>query len=87
MEDEAIRSFREKLEKQYQWPSLYKFKFIVPKGKEDQIKALFPRHEVKEKSSSQGNYTSLTINIMAPSSDSVIDIYIQAHKVEGVIAL
>ena len=87
MEDDSISSFREKLEKEYQWPSLYKFKFIVPKGKENEIKEIFPRHEVIERPSSKGNYISLTVNIMAPSSDAVIDIYIQAHKVEGVIAL
>lgn len=87
MEDDSIRSFRDKLEKEYQWPSLYKFKFIVPSGKENEIKKIFPKHEVIEKLSSKGNYTSLTVNIMAPSSDAVIDIYIQAHQVDGVIAL
>lgn len=82
-----INSFKERLDNAHEWPSLYTFKFIVPTGKEDEILKIFPMHDVKQKSSSQGNYTSLTAKIMARSSDEVIRIYVEAHKVEGVIAL
>lgn len=87
MDQEWINSFREKLEQHYRWPSLYMFKFIVPKGKEDEIKKLFPLHTTNEKSSREGNYTSVTIQIMAPSSDAVIEIYQKAAAIEGLIAL
>ncbi len=87
MDKESIVSFKEKLDAEYEWPAMYMFKFIVPKGKEADIKEIFLAHEVSEKKSSKGNYISLTSEIMAESSDAVIDIYIKAHKVEGVIAL
>lgn len=79
--------FKEKLDKIHEWPSLYTFKFIVPSGKEGEILKIFPMHDVKQKTSAKGNYTSLTAKIMAPSSDEVVRVYLEAHKVEGVIAL
>ena len=87
MHEDSIKSFKEKLDNEYQWPSLYSFKFIVPKGQEEEMKVIFYQHEVKEKSSSKGNYISVTANVMAKSSDIIIDYYIKASKIEGVIAL
>ncbi|MCU0398249.1 MAG: DUF493 family protein [Cyclobacteriaceae bacterium] len=87
MDQTSIESFRAKLDQHYRWPSLYMFKFIVPKGKVEQVKKLFPLHTTREKSSSEGNYTSITIEIMAPSSDAVIEMYLKASSIEGLIAL
>mgnify|MGYP000860393041 CR=1 FL=1 len=87
MDKEWLESFREKLDQHYAWPSLYVFKFIVPKGKEDELKSFFPAHEVAERSSAQGNYTSLTIQMMCPSGESVIDVYQRVSGIEGIIAL
>lgn len=82
-----MTSFREKLDQHYAWPSLYMFKFIVPTGREDQVKKLFPLHTTSEKLSKNGNYTSITIQMMMPSSEAVIGIYQQASSIEGLIAL
>jgi len=82
-----INSFREKLDNNHAWPTLYMFKFIVPMGKEAEIEKLFPKNEVTTKQSSQGNYISVTAKLMMNSSQDVIDIYEQANKVQGVIAL
>lgn len=87
MNEEWLDSFREKLDQHYAWPSLYIFKFIVPQGKEQQVKELFPLHETTERASSQGKYTSVTVQMMIPSSDDVIDIYRKAAMIEGLIAL
>ncbi|UII33468.1 DUF493 domain-containing protein [Fulvivirga ulvae] len=87
MEDSSINSFKEKLDKEYDWPSLYTFKFIVPKGKADEVRNLFSNHNTKEKSSSNGNYISVTAEVMVQSSDKVIEYYLEANKVEGIIAL
>jgi uncharacterized protein len=87
MDEQWIQNFREKLDQNHSWPSLYIFKFIVPKGKEDEVKQLFPNHIAAEKPSSRGNYTSVTVQVMAPSSDAVIDIYIKASTIEGIVAL
>jgi uncharacterized protein len=87
MDKEWFKSFGEKLDQHYAWPSLYIFKFIVPKGKEEELKKLFPLHSTTEKQSKNGNYSSVTIQMMMPSSQAVIEIYHQAAAIEGLIAL
>lgn len=82
-----ISSFKEKLDAETAFPSLYMFKFIVPSGKEDEIAALLPNNEMTLKSSSKGNYVSATIQAMMPSSDAIIEIYRKASNIEGVISL
>ena len=85
--NESIESFREKLDKEYDWPALYTFKFIVPKERTPEVKKLFQNHDVIEKVSSNGNYVSITSKVMAQSSDYIIDVYLKANKVEGIISL
>jgi uncharacterized protein len=87
MDQDWVDNFRIKLEQHYSWPSLYMFKFIVPHGKEEELKKLFPNHTFTEKNSTQGRYTSLTMQIMASSSSSVIEVYQKAALVDGLIAL
>ena len=87
MNPEQIKSFKEKLEQTHAWPMLYLFKFIVPKGKEEEVRHLFIRHPPTEKSSQNGNFTSFTVQIMMHSSDAVIEVYQQAAAIEGIIAL
>ena len=87
MNNKSILGFRQKLDQQYNWPALYMFKFIVPRGKEKEIKKLFPKNDILEKLSNKGNYLSLTIKMMLNSSEEVIRIYNEADQVEGVIAL
>jgi uncharacterized protein len=85
--DDKTKSFKETLDKSYAWPVLYTFKFIVPTGKEAEVRNLFPRHTPTERLSQNGNYTSITVQMMMPSSDSVIEVYEFASKIEGIIAL
>jgi uncharacterized protein len=87
MDQQWLNGFREKLDQHHSWPSLYVFKFIVPSGKEEEVKKLFPLHTTTEKPSKQGNYISITIQMMMPSSDAVIDIYQKASHIEGIVAL
>ena len=87
MDQESINSFRDKLDKHYAWPSVYLFKFIVPTGKEDDVKKLFPLHNTSEKRSKNAKYISISVQMMMPSSDAVIDVYIRAAEIEGLIAL
>jgi putative lipoic acid-binding regulatory protein len=80
-------SLREKLDQHYSWPSLYTFKFIVPTDKVNEVKRLFTKHETTEKISEKGNYTSITIHMMMPGSDAVIEVYQAVSGIEGIIAL
>jgi hypothetical protein len=86
--DEAWeRQFREKLDKSHVWPSLYTFKFIVKAGREDDVRQLFPMHTNTSRSSKNGNYTSLTFQMMMPSSEAIVSVYRRAATLEGIIAL
>jgi len=87
MEANWTASLKEKLDQHYAWPALYTFKFIVPKGKENEVTSLFPNHVATEKTSKNGNYTSITLKMMMPSSESVIDVYVATYNIEGIIAL
>lgn len=87
MNQEWLTNFREKLNQHYAWPSLYIFKFIVPTGKENEVKNLFPLHTTTDRLSKEGKYTSITIQMMMPSSEAVIEIYEKAATIEGLIAL
>ena len=78
---------REKLDQHYDWPALYTFKFIVPKDKAQELKDLFPQHQSSEKLSKNGNYVSVTIEMMMPGGKEVIDVYKSVSVVEGVITL
>ncbi|NMM46792.1 DUF493 family protein [Marinigracilibium pacificum] len=82
-----IQKFKDQLDASYQWPALYKYKFIVPSDKIDEVKALFPKSEVVIKPSKKGNYASLTADIMSPSSDDIIKVYLKASEIEGIISL
>lgn len=87
MDQQWLDRFRDQLDRHHAWPSLYMFKFIVPHGKEDSLKELFPNHTVTQKASKHGKYSSLTVQMMLPSSEAVIAIYLAASKIEGIIAL
>jgi putative lipoic acid-binding regulatory protein len=87
MDKQWLDKFRDQLDRHHAWPTLYTFKFIVPSGKEEEVKALFPNHTSTEKPSKNGNYTSVTFKMMMPSSVAVIEIYMSAAQIEGIIAL
>lgn len=78
---------REKLDQHYSWPAVYIFKFIVPNDKVDDLKKLFPNHESTQKISKNGNYVSVTLQMMMPGSDAVIEVYQSVSVIEGVITL
>lgn len=87
MTEEWTLSFKEKLDAVYVWPALYMFKFIVPNERVDDVKTLFPNHVSSEKQSEKGKYTSITFNMMMPSSEAVVGVYLKVKHVEGIIAL
>jgi uncharacterized protein len=87
MDENWIEGFKEKLDQHYTWPALYTFKFIVAKEKAQEVINLFPLNETRQKSSSKGKYTSVTVEMMMPSSESIMQVYLEASRIEGIIAL
>jgi uncharacterized protein len=84
---DPFNSLRQKINEQYTWPSLYMFKFIVPHAQVEEVKGIFPKHEVQTKPSSKGTYVSVTATVMANSTEEIITIYQKAQTIEGVISL
>tara|TARA_A100000171_G_scaffold52946_1_gene74478 strand:+ start:2194 stop:2457 length:264 start_codon:yes stop_codon:yes gene_type:complete len=87
MQKFTSENFKEKLESTLNFPALYMFKFIVEEEKQNEVKKLFPGHDLKAKASSKGKYVSITAQVMMPSSDAIIEVYLEAAKIEGIIAL
>lgn len=82
-----LASLKEQLDSQTDFPTLYMFKFIVPIGRENEVAMLLPNNEAVLKKSTKGNYISVTIKAMMPSSESILSVYTQASKIEGIISL
>ena len=78
---------QKQLDESTTWPVLYMFKFIAPKDKIAELKTIFPKNEVVERESKDGNYLSLTCKILVNSSEEVIRVYKQASQIKGVISL
>jgi putative lipoic acid-binding regulatory protein len=73
-----------------EWPSVYLFKFIVPNDNEKMalVSALFDENaNISYHTSSKGNYVSVSVKEVMLSGDSVIEIYENAIKIEGIISL
>ena len=87
MTENPYAGLQQKLDEQYQWPTQYLFKFIVPESKREELEALFPRDEVSSRYSKNGNYVSLTAQVLVESSQAVIEVYRKAHAIEGTIGL
>ncbi len=85
----------EKLKKQlvegFSWPTVYMFKFIVPAQNKNlaQLESLFnsEESEISIRQSKTGKFISLTAKEMMLDADKVIDRYIAAESIEGIIAL
>lgn len=87
IKDDELQKFKSLLEDQYNWPTNYLFKFIVPYEKSQQVEALFPNTPIQKKGSQKGKYVSLSIDIKLDSADHVIAIYQQASQIPGLISL
>ncbi|NJN25682.1 MAG: DUF493 domain-containing protein [Cyclobacteriaceae bacterium] len=83
----SISTFKEKLDKEHQWPDQYMFKFVIPVAKSQELTDLFEGETLEKKHSKAGNYVSITMKKLMNSSDDVIAVYQQANKIEGLIML
>lgn len=89
MSEEIYAKLREQLELQ-EWPNVYLFKFIVPNDSERvaKVTALFnDSDDLRLKPSKTGKYMSIGAKELMLDVDSIIDKYLQAAKIEGLISL
>lgn len=90
LSEEAQAKLRERLDQVHEWPSVYMFKFICEPDQErlDRILALFPPEmEVLRRYSAGGKYVSLTIREVMMNADDVVERYVRASEITGVIVL
>tara|TARA_R110002050_G_scaffold2603_5_gene14843 strand:+ start:5012 stop:5329 length:318 start_codon:yes stop_codon:yes gene_type:complete len=93
MEDKKAKyeKLKEQLSQSTKWPSLYMFKFIVPAQNEKiaQVEGLFNTKEsqIQLRQSRNGNFVSITAKEMMMSPDKVIERYLEAEAIEGLISL
>lgn len=81
------KSFIEKLEGNHDFPDTYTFKFIVRPEHQPTVESLLPEADIRRKPSSGNKYVSISLTQVMESSDHVVAIYREAHKIEGIIAL
>lgn len=89
--EEFYIRLKEQLTNQTLWPTHYLFKFIVPTDDEKiaQIKQAFENQDaqIETKSSSNGNYTSVSVKVKMKNPDRVIEKYLEVSYIEGIISL
>ena len=85
------QNFKEKLLDVEQFPSIYKFKFIVKSAlnKEPEIEKIFKDTNSKFtfKESSGGKYKSITVATYVTSADEVVNYYKSVSEIESVMML
>lgn len=73
------------------WPAEYLYKFIVPadEAKIAKIEKAFNNMGavIKTNKSKNGNYASVSINVVMPSADAIIEKYQEVSTIEGIISL
>jgi len=90
MEEEHIERLRARLNEIHIWPSIFMFKFILPtdEARLTQLKLIFGESaEIRERLSSKGNYTSVTVREMMLSADDIFDRYRRAKDIKDIISL
>lgn len=83
-----IEGFRDQLDNHYDFPTDYRFKFIVPKEKVGRLKSILPKGKKTEtKKSRTGKYVGVSLTVHVDSSDQIINIYKKAYVIKGIISL
>lgn len=87
--EEGFEKLRKQLE-QLEWPDVYIFKFIIPSTHENiaKIHALFDETAlINQKESDSKKYTVFTIKTVMLNADSIIDVYLKASEIKGIVSL
>ena len=89
--EEFYARLRDELSNTSTWPSEYLYKFIVPTDlkKIHEVENAFNNlgAVIQTTQSKTAKYTSISINVLMESPESVIQKYIEVSSVEGIISL
>lgn len=85
------KKLKKRLKKETKFPSKYLFKFIVPTSEEAirQVEDIFNDGGavITKKASKTGKFTSVSVYVIMRSADKIIEKYLIAEKIEGIISL
>ncbi len=79
--------FKDLLNKNYTWPCIYIFRFVIPFTELSELERILPKEGMKFKPSKMGNYISVVIKMTMNSADEVIEIYKKVSHIKGIISL
>ena len=89
--EEFYKKLKSKLNENTTFPSKYLYKFIVPTDeiRIKQVEDLFDYGGavINKKASKTGKFTSISIHIIMKTANAVIEKYLAAEKIEGIISL
>jgi putative lipoic acid-binding regulatory protein len=74
------------LDKAVVFPTVYTFKFIVPRSQVNHLIALMDGHRYTQRESSAGRFVGLTFEAMMTSSDDIVAVYERAATVDGILS-
>ena len=84
---ESLWKLKLVLDETVEFPTEYLFKFIVPVTEIHKVLIHLNDFHVEQKSSSNGNYISVTAKKVFISSDEIILVYRSVGTIKGLIAL
>jgi len=89
--EEFYKRLKQELENTTEkWPLEYLYKFIVPAGGEQvaEIQKVFDGMGavIKTTNSKNGNYISVSINVVMNSADAIIEKYLEVSTIQGIIS-
>ena len=90
MESDKKNQLRELLDQHHQWPDNFTFKFIYKNNSqtEFELKNLFNSNsKITIKSSSKDKYNSMSVIHICSNADEIMNIYLKASEIEGVMSL
>lgn len=89
--EEFYGRLRDELNSTSTWPSEYLYKFIVPTDakKIEEVENAFDNlgAVIQTTQSKTAKYTSISINVMMETPESVIEKYVEVSTIEGIISL
>ncbi len=85
------KKLKEQLEDTSTFPLKYLFKFILPSDNEKvkKLENIFNHNGavITTKKSKTGKYTSVSIHVIMDKADDIINKYLEAGKIKGIISL
>ena len=82
-----FEKFKQLLDEQVSWPDYYTFKFITKTDSKHHVINILEDHQIMERPSKNGKYTSISSRKIFNSADEIVEVYESVSKIEGVINL